>query len=167
VIEDTTTQNGYAQIEGYLDTRLLYLSDSKNLPVYSVMRKIPFSMRLDNKEITNNSIFDTDVTLEHSSYILKSERDAEIRAALKVFGKVITQKNVEVISDITVNEEAPLKKQEQPGIVIYFADENEDLWEIAKRYNTTSEEIAEVNNIELNIPLKKRQQLLIPKRLIV
>lgn len=167
VTEDIIPSEGYAQIEGYLDTRLLYLSDSKNLPVYSLTKKIPISLRVDNKAIDKDSFLDSNVTLEHSSYILKSDRDAEIRATLKISGKIITQNTVELISDINIFEDEPLKKHDQPGIVIYFADENEALWDIAKRYNTTKDEIADVNNIEPDTPLKKRQQLLIPKRLII
>jgi len=167
VAESVNVQNGYATVDGYMDTRILYLSDSKNMPVYSLTRKIPFSLRINNQKISEQSQIDADVSLEHTSYILKSERDTEIRAALKLNAKIITQNDVELISDININEEAPLKKQDQPGIVIYFADEDETLWDIAKKYNTTTEEIAEVNGIDVDDVLRKRQRLIIPKRLVI
>ncbi len=167
VTESVSVQNGYATVDGYMDTRLLYLSDSKNMPVYSLARKIPFSLRINNQNISESSQLDTDVTLDHTSYILKSEREAEIRAALRINAKIISQNEVDLISDIRVDEDAPLKKQNQPGIVIYFADEDETLWDIAKRYNTTIDEIAEVNGIDADSTLEKRQQLIIPKRLVI
>ncbi len=166
-IESITASDGYATIEGYLNSKILYLSDSENSPLYSVSKKVPLSLRLNNKKLTPDSILDVDVNLEHSGYVLKSERDFEVRASLKTSGKILSQDTMEIISDVEIREDSPLKKDNQPGIVIYFADKDEDLWDIAKRYNTTSEEIASLNSIDINESLTERQQLIIPKRLII
>lgn len=167
VLEESVSNSTNAVISGYLDTRLLYLSDSQNLPVYSLTKKIPFSLNINNRHISPQTRLEADITDEHSGYILKSDRDVEVRVTLKASGKIISEKAVDIISDISINSESPLKKQEQPGIVIYFADENEPLWDVAKRYNTTCEEIAQVNDIDEDTLLKKRQRLLIPKRLVI
>ena len=103
--------------------------------------------------------------LEHMNYVIKSERDIDIRANIKVEGKIISENNMEFISDVNVDLNSPIVKSDQAGITIYFAQEGEELWDIAKRYNTTSEEIASVNNITEDC-LPKNQQLLIPKRVI-
>ena len=90
-----------------------------------------------------------------------------MRIALNVNVNVVKEKNADVITDIKINEDAPIDKSNQPGIVIYFAEETDTLWDIAKRYHTTTEEIALVNKIDENAALKNRQQLLIPKRRVV
>jgi len=41
---------------------------------------------------------------------------------------------------------------------------NDDIWDIAKRYHTTEEEILSVNRLEGNVMLTSGQQLIIPKR---
>lgn len=166
-IDSVAAMDGYAMIDGYLDAKILYLSDSTSFPVYAANKKIPFSLRLNNKRITPDSLIDTEVCLEHSSYVLKSESDIEVRTALKAEGKIISQSPIELISDISIKEDMPLKKENQPGIVIYFADENEELWDIAKRYHTTTDELAAINSIEEDAVLSKRQQLVIPKRLVI
>ena len=166
-IESTKASNGSGLVNGYLDTKLLYLSDSQNLPVYSATKKIPFSFNIDNNNLTENSIIEADVTLEHAGYVLKSEHDAEIRAAIKTSAKIISASSADIITDMNLDDEKPIQKVNQPGIVIYFADDNETLWDIAKRYNTTTQEIASVNGINEDEILNKRQQLLIPKRLVV
>ena len=66
-----------------------------------------------------------------------------------------------------LDEETPLKKENQSGITIYFSDEGEKLWDVAKRYRTTTDEIARINSIDENILLKKNQKLIIPKRVLV
>ncbi len=165
--DTVTAMDGYATIEGYLDAKLLYMSGSNSHPLCMANKKLPYSLRVNNKSITADTDIDISVSLEHSGYVLKSEKDFEIRAALKADGKIISQKQVEIISDICVNEEKPLSKENQPGIVIYFADEGESLWEISKRYNTTIDELAQINSIETDAPIAHRQQLIIPKRRII
>ena len=167
VIDDFSCSDGYGTVNGILDARLLYLSDSQNMPVYSISKKIPFTIRTDNTSITPDSIIEADITAENSSYLLKNDREVEIRVNIKIAGKVLESLKTPVISNIAVNEDEPLTKKEQPGIVIYFTDDSEDLWDVAKKYNTTSEEIVTINNIDVDSPLAKRQQLIIPKRIIV
>jgi len=164
VAESKTVNNGIGKIDGYMQTKLLYLSDSKAMPVYSYDKKIPFSFEVKADLEHDDVKMEADISLEHASYALKSERDAEIRVTVKADTKFVSSSAKEIITDITLNEDAPLQKTGQPGITIYFADDNENLWDIAKRYNTTTEEIAAINNISENEILQNRQQLLIPKR---
>ncbi len=163
--ENVASGDGYLTLNGYLDTKILYLSDSKSYPVYSISKRIPFSVKIDDNLAGRDDLSEANLTLEHINYVIKSERDIDIRANIKVEGKIISEKNMEFISDVNVDLDAPIIKSNQAGITIYFAQEGEDLWDIAKRYNTTSEEIATVNNISEDY-LSKKQQLLIPKRVI-
>jgi len=165
--EEIISAEGYATLNGYFDTGILYLSDSKSYPVYCAKRKVPFSARINNPHITSGCIVDVVPTLEHCGYVLKSERDLELRAGLSVSAMVLGEENLEFVSDVSIHEETPVIKSNQPGIVIYFADEGEKMWDIAKRYSTTTEEIASINNIECDAVLKNRQQLIIPKRVVI
>ena len=87
-----------------------------------------------------------------------------MRISLRLNVNVIKNQQTDVITDVEVNEDLPIDKSSQPGIVIYFAEESDTLWDIAKRYHTTTAEIAQVNKIDEDEQLKNRQQLLIPKR---
>lgn len=167
IAEVLSINNGVGTIDGHLAIKLLYLSDSKSMPVYSVDKKVPFKFDINTDMQKENMCLESNITLEHASYTLKSDRDAEIRVALKADTKFISSADKEIITDISIDEDAPLKKSNQSGITIYFADDSESLWDIAKRYNTTAEEIAKVNNLSENEVLEKRQQLLIPKRVAI
>ena len=48
-------------------------------------------------------------------------------------------------------------------MVIYFVKPGDTLWKIAKRYRSTVEDIARVNNIENPDRISVGQQLFIPK----
>jgi len=167
VLDNVVSHAGYVQHDGHLDVKILYLSDSANRPMCSVNKQLPFSVRINTPKSSSDSFADSAVELEHISYILKSDKCLEIRTAIDCCGKITSKHKVKFITGIDINNEKPILKKRQAGITIYFADQNESLWDIAKRYNTTEAEIASINGIEQSAPLRQRQQLLIPKRVII
>lgn len=166
-VEKTYIEDSSAVVEGYVNTQLLYLSDSDESPVYCMKKNIPFVHRFAVTGNTDGAIVDAGVYAEHNSYTFKSSTDADVRIALRVNVNVVKEKSADVITDIKINEDAPIDKTAQPGIVIYFAEESDTLWDIAKKYHTTTSEIASVNKIDENDRLKNRQQLIIPKRRVI
>lgn len=73
------------------------------------------------------------------------------RDALGISGKVRMDinlgrnKKIYSIREIKETNEA-IDKKNKPSITIYFVQKNDDLWDIAKRYNTTIEQILLSNN---------------------
>lgn len=166
-IEKAYIEDGSAVVDGYISTQLLYLSDNDQSPVYCMKKNVPFSHRCAVSGDTSGAKVNATVHAEHSGYTFTSPKDADVRIALRINVNVVKEQKTEVITDINVNEDAPIDKTSQPGIVIYFAEESDTLWDIAKKYHTTISEIASVNKIDENERLKNRQQLLIPKRRII
>lgn len=166
-VESTSVQGDYAVIEGYINVQLLYLSDSDTSPVYCVSKDIPFTQRCETSGDAKGAAVSASVRTEHAGYSFKSGTEAEVRVALHLDANVVRENSVEVITDIQINEDALIDKKSQPGIIIYFAEASDTLWDIAKRYNTTISEIASINKIGEDEMLHSRQQLLIPKRCVV
>ena len=52
-----------------------------------------------------------------------------------------------------------------PSIIIYICKENDSLWDIAKKYNTTEEEIAQTNEININDELVPGKCLILEKKI--
>ncbi|MCL2068879.1 MAG: LysM peptidoglycan-binding domain-containing protein, partial [Oscillospiraceae bacterium] len=84
----------------------------------------------------------------------------DIRSEISLRGCVYCAFSHPSISEIELNENAPRHKD--PGkLFLYFADQNETVWDIAKRYNTSANAIWEENEIETDM-LPARRMLLIP-----
>lgn len=164
-IETIVPYNSYCLTEGFFDIKLLYISDNETLKLCSHNEKIPFSIKTDSKSIHSDSVLDVKLSMIHSGYVLNSEKDIDIRINLHGSYKVLCEDKKRILSDISLYEDEILKKENQSGITIYFADDKEKLWDVAKRFSTTVEEIAEVNNLDADAVLTSRQQLLIPKRI--
>ena len=51
-----------------------------------------------------------------------------------------------------------------PSIIIYICKEDDNLWDIAKKYNTTEEEIAQTNEISMDEELQPGKCLILEKK---
>ena len=162
-LETASLENGKVTINGTIDAYLLYLSASADSPVYSVKKEVPFTHTVDAPGAADGTP-EVKLTAEHVNYSLNSANDAEVRFVLSADTRVVKSSTVSVITDVSLDEEARIDKSQQPSITIYFAQAGDNLWDIAKRYHTTIEEIAAVNKLDPVSEIPAAQQLLIPKR---
>lgn len=95
------------------------------------------------------------------SYTLSSDSTIELKAELRTIGYIKNFVIVNGITDITINEDEPINKNNNYALKIYYTDEKEDLWEIAKKYCTSVSAIIEENEIEDDM-ISDNRMLLIP-----
>ena len=82
------------------------------------------------------------------SYSISGEGKAEVRAVVSIGGLLCRISTVNAVSEITVNEDKPRSKDREHALKLYYAEAGENIWDIAKRYNTSAEEIASENELE-------------------
>ena len=88
-----------------------------------------------------------------------------VRAVVKVYTRVNYMVQKKFLVDVyPVEAEVPKKKA---SITIYVVQSGDTLWKIAKKYNTTMQEVARVNQIEEPNVIKVSQKLIIPGRIII
>lgn len=95
------------------------------------------------------------------SYNLASDNTVEAKAELKIYGTVSNTALVKMVTDIEMDENEPVKRDGDYALKLYFTDENEDLWEIAKKYGTSVAAIMEENDIDGDA-VADREMILIP-----
>lgn len=93
-------------------------------------------------------------------YSIRSASNVEVRIEQKVSGTIIRKTKEKFITSIAVDEEHP-KNFEASALTIYFASENELVWDIARKFNSTEEAIFIENNLTDEV-IKKPIMLLIP-----
>ena len=84
----------------------------------------------------------------------------DIKIDFKFNINIVKENNITIIENI--NEEEG-KNKETFSIIIYYAKLGDTLWNIAKRFGSTVEEIASINNIEDADKIMQGQQLFIPR----
>ena len=97
------------------------------------------------------------ISFSHSS---AGQERLDIRCDISIRGRVYCLFTHPSVSDIEIDETAPRQK-ENGKLYLYFAEKDDSIWDIAKRYNTSANAVWEENGIESDI-LPERRMLLIP-----
>ena len=66
-----------------------------------------------------------------------------------------------VVINMSLDESKTTLKAEQAAVTLYFADEGEQIWDIAKRYHTSVGAILEENDLDAEI-MTQGGMILIP-----
>ncbi len=107
-----------------------------------------FSVAVPAENINEFSRAEVKLVPVSCSYNLASDNSIEAKTELKITGEVTGTMNISCITDLNIDENESVKKNSNYALKLYFADENEDLWEIAKKYGTSVSAIIEENDIE-------------------
>ena len=109
------------------------------------------------------NIFNT-VSIEKLEVDLNRD-DIDLSVKIKRFIEAVDKKTESFIVKGEDLGEYDLSKA--PSIIVYICKEGDNLWNIAKKYNTTESEIAELNELKIEEPLKPGKCLILEKKVAV
>ncbi|MCQ2435249.1 MAG: DUF3794 domain-containing protein [Oscillospiraceae bacterium] len=101
------------------------------------------------------------LTVSNCSYMLSSAACVAVQAELTLTAHQMQQSEYALLTDAQANAEERLPQTGGYALRLYFAQAEESLWEIAKRYHTAASAIMEENDCREDI-LQSPQMLLIP-----
>lgn len=158
-ISKAQLQNGKLLAEGKIETYILYLTDSNENPVYSMKKELPFSYLLDCESAESDLIPELKAEIKHVAYNLNVAGEIELRCILSLNANIIRKKKIELINDIVTEE---LETGDKKGIVIYFVQKGDNLWEVSKKYAVPRDEVLKFNNMTENDKMEAGIRLFIP-----
>ena len=85
----------------------------------------------------------------------------DLEADIKLGGQILCENRVGLVSDFVIKEDQPKQNTNRAALTIYYADPGEQVWDIAKRYNTSVDAIIEHNGLDGDA-LEAKQMLLVP-----
>ncbi|MDD7219276.1 MAG: DUF3794 domain-containing protein [Clostridia bacterium] len=157
-IDKTKITEDGIEAEGIIILKILYIIGNDDMPFYSMDAMIPFTHVVEAKGITPDCTYHLQADLEQLSTTMVDSNEIEVKAAVSLNALVLRQWDEFIIDQI---EEQPLdmkKIEEMPGMTVYIVKPKDTLWDIAKRFYTTVDEITRVNeltdhNIRVGQPL--------------
>lgn len=133
--------------------------DENGCPLY-LEDTISFEHCLDTK-VDENSSAELNVYIDNCTFTITSSDTIEIKAELFICGYIKELDTRKLITTINVNEDNIKSKESCYAIKLYYAEQGEDLWEIAKKFSTSISAIAQENELADSTRLQ-RGMLLIP-----
>ena len=161
-VDDTSTTEEGLQIEGAVEVRIIYIAEDDTRPMNSLTGFLPFTYLVEAKDLSPDTIYHIRPTLEQISSIMLGSDEVEIKAVVNLSIIAFARKKCKVITDMSVSEIDYEKMNQLAGIIGYMVQEEDTLWNIAKRYYTSIDTIRKVNQLERD-ELTAGQKLVIVK----
>lgn len=165
VLSEYIVEDNRIAIDGYVTNYILYYSNSPEDPICCYKCDIPLKHQVEMRGLKPGMSCDIKLDIEHSSYSMVSSRDVEIRLVIDVSTKAYDKRS-EILTEsiLEVPDDESRSAKQMPSIVVYFVHEGDTLWEIAKKYRTTVEDIKRENKIEDENSITTGTQVFITRR---
>lgn len=145
LITDYKIMEGKVIIEGLLEVDMLYQVEENN-EIKDARHEIPFKAYVDIEQIDDELDLEVENILEDISYKKINSHEVEVEASVNNYVSVNRIKKINIVTEAVETGET-IDRFSRPSITIYIVQKDDTLWDIAKRYNTTVEEIISTNNI--------------------
>ena len=150
-------------VEGVIEVDILYISEDDKRPLNSLRAVIPFSQMVELKGMKQDSNYEIKPSIDQLGVMMLDSEEIEVKATINLNTIVFDLISEPIIADIEVSELDMQKIQAMPGIIGYVVKKGDSLWNIAKKYYTTKNEIMAVNNLE-DERIKEGDKLIILKK---
>ena len=155
----TSVSEGKLTIRGKLCFCMLAVN-TKGIPFYSEKTE-DFVITSDASDYPPDSSANTDISFGSVSYRIADDKTVEVKADMKLRAAVYRDCTCRTIIGCTGLVDRKREKDTTAALTIYYADEGESIWDIARMYCTSPQDICIENNISGDV-IQARGMILIP-----
>lgn len=101
------------------------------------------------------------ITVTGANYTLSGDCCMEIRMELNICAAIYKCSKMPLITEINIDDTKPMAKDCRGAMTVYFASAGEKIWDIARNYFASVDEIKQINEIEQDV-LNDDKMILIP-----
>ncbi len=149
-VDDIELVENGLEVNGVLETQILYICADDNKPLDSVKGIIPFTQTIEAKGIKPTSIYRVKPALEQLSVMMLDSEEIEVKAGIGLNAIIFDTITEPIITDIESYDLDYDKLHNMPSVIGYIVKSQDSLWNIAKRFYTTVDRIKELNDLEDN-----------------
>lgn len=150
-LDEVEAKEDVLAMDGVLEVKILFLTDDDSQPVQSSTEMIPFHYEAEVPDIREDSVWYLETGVEQLTAVMLGSDTVEVKAVI-LLDMLVLQPVCQPV--ILRAETAPLdtkKLQQMPGIVGYIVQEGDSLWDIAKRFHTTVDNIIATNGLTSDV----------------
>lgn len=150
--------NSRVMYGGELETNFVFIN--LNNQINTVTSNVPFEFAVDNIENGEMLNVSTNMEIGSQDFIVKSGGDVSIDVNV-IFNMGMSKcENLEIIDNIELTQDLSM---EDYSLIIYIVKKGDTLWNIAKKLNSTVDDIVRANEIEDENMINVGEKLYIPK----
>ena len=157
-----SAEQNKAYVTGTLEAEILCTGADAGKSVFSLRKEIPFRGSMDVSGAKPGMLSDYRIDVKDLWCEKLSGRQVELNTGL-LASTLLWKRNV---SNLISNPHIVEREDEGyagPSVIVYVTAPNDTLWSIAKKFRTSIDDIAEINQMEKNRPIKSGSKILIVK----
>lgn len=153
-VSASANEHGEIMVRADLNSGLLFQDDGE---VNTFDKSMPLEISLAANRDYIGAVCDGEIAVVSASRVPNKN---EICVTLSVDAKILKNESVPIINNMSISAEQTVRDP-KTAMTIYFAKEGEDVFDIAKRYNTSYRAVMEQNDLNEE-RLSQNKKILIP-----
>ncbi|MDR1150421.1 MAG: DUF3794 domain-containing protein [Clostridiales bacterium] len=149
-------------LDGFIELDILYLTQNNENKIYNYKTAISFKQTLETAGSLPDMIYSADLSIEKINFNNINNYEVEVRLLANLNAYIIDSLNLKIIKNVEITDFEKEDLEKFSSITLYTIQDDDKLWEIAKKYNTSIDRLKEINDITDDI-IKSGQKLLIIK----
>ena len=159
-LANTSVTESKITYSGTVDLNFIFMNANS---LNSRNAKIPFEVIVDNDEKNDNINVETEIMIVGSNFDVGANGEVNAKIDMEIFTKTSKNVNMNIIDNIQVSEVQNEDEEDYNSLILYIARPGDTLWEIAKKFNSTVDELSRMNGIEDSNNIAIGQKIYIPK----
>ena len=143
--------------DGELELRFILGNDSQ---VQTKKAMVPFEHVIENVGDNNNLNINTEIEIANQDFVVQENGDINTNIEMLIDTNMYRSVNLNTIDEIDINGE---REEQDYSLIIYIVKKGDTLWDIAKRFGSTIDDIVRTNGIENADIIYPNQKLFIPR----
>lgn len=148
---DHDRETNTLSVSGTFSCRALY--SDENGEFSSIEKEIPFTVPVQTDCEAENVKVSAEMLINSFAYVENDNSSAELRIDCSYKGFLFSSNNVEILTEI--DSDGEILPCDADKMTLYFAEKDEDIWDISKKYRKDPNIIMKTNGLEheiLDIP---------------
>lgn len=147
-IDDISNEDGMIKIEGAIISQIMYITKDDLHPACTIRAEIPFAINVEAEEEQKDMIIDVDAFVDQIYASVVDEDHIGVRGTISANIFIRKRKSVNMITSISKEPYNADELSKIAGITGYVVQKNDTLWQIAKKYHSSVENIKKINNLQ-------------------
>ncbi|MDF2615117.1 MAG: hypothetical protein K0S71_2903 [Clostridia bacterium] len=164
-IEEKVISDDKLTIKGVLEIKTIYICKEVGNAVDTAVNIIPFIQDIEVKGIQNKATVVPRVLVKDVKIYSQNKKEIVVEYVLDTMAEVYTKNNLSVLEEIDLDDMTKEELDKYPSMTVYQVKNGDSLWELAKKFNTSVQDIEEVNDIDMPDSLHAGQKLIILKKI--
>ncbi|MBE6024554.1 MAG: DUF3794 domain-containing protein [Cellulosilyticum sp.] len=164
-IEDRVYKDGLLTLSGMLEIKMLYLCRNEEAnELQTVINVVPFNQDIEMAKADGRLNIVPYISAKDVSIYAQTKREVVIEYLLDCMVEVYEASSLKVLEEIELEDMTKEEMDAYPSMTVYQVKKGDNLWSLAKRYNTTVKDIQELNDLDVTDNLHEGQKIIILKK---